>query len=88
MLSIPDNYRIFVHNTEQEREPRLGQEVDVRIVGVRDDGTVNGSMLPRKEERLTGDAETIFQLFKRSWWRMPFTDKSSPEEITGNVFDE
>lgn len=81
MLSIPDNYRVFIHNTEQEGEPRLGQEVDVRIVGVRDDGTVNGSMLPRIEERLTGDAETIFNYLNDAGGKMPFTDKSSPEEI-------
>lgn len=81
MLSIPENYRIFIHNTEQEQEPRLGQEVDVRIIGVRDDGTLNGSMLPRKEQRLGDDAETIFHYLNESGGRMPFTDKSTPEEI-------
>ena len=81
MLSVPENYRIFIHNTEQEREPRLGQEVDVRIIGVRDDGTVNGSMLPRKEERLGDDAEKIFDYLNDIGGRMPFWDKSSPEEI-------
>lgn len=81
MLSVPDNYRIFIHNTEQEKEPRLGQEVDVRIIGVREDGTVNGSMLPRKEERLGDDAEKIFAYLNEIGGRMPFGDKSSPEEI-------
>ena len=81
MLSIPENYRIFVHNTEQEKEPRLGQEIDVRIIDVHDDGTLNGSMLPRKEERLGDDAETVFSYLNDVGGRMPFTDKSSPEEI-------
>lgn len=81
MLSVPENYRIFIHNTEQEKEPRLGEEVDVRIIGVRDDGTVNGSMLPRKEERLGDDAEKIFAYLNEIGGRMPFGDKSSPEEI-------
>jgi uncharacterized protein len=81
MLSIPENYRIFVHNTEQEGEPRLGQEVDVRVVEVHDDGTMNGSMLPRVEERLTGDAEILFDYLQKVGGRMPFTDKSTPDEI-------
>jgi hypothetical protein len=81
MLSIPENYRIFIHNTEQEGEPRLGQEVDIRIIGVRDDGTLNGSMLPRKEERLGDDAETVLRHLNDAGGRMQFTDKSSPDEI-------
>ena len=81
LLSVPENYRIFVHNSEQEREPRLGQEIDVRIIGIRDDGTLNGSMLPRKEERLGDDAETLLRYLNDVGGRMPFTDKSTPEEI-------
>lgn len=81
MLTIPENHRIFVHNTEQEGEPRLGQEVPVRVIEVHDDGTLNGSMLPRVEERLTGDAEVLFNYLTDVGGKMPFTDKSSPEEI-------
>lgn len=81
MLSIPDNHRIFIHNTEQASEPRLGQEVDVRIIAVHEDGTLNGSMLPRKEERLGDDAEIILRYLDEIGGRMPFTDKSSPDEI-------
>lgn len=81
MLSIPDNYRIFIHNTEQEKEPRLGQLVDVRIVDVHDDGTVNGSMLPRTEQRMTGDAAIIYDYLTNAGGKMAYTDKSSPEEI-------
>jgi len=81
MLSVPENYRIFVHNTEQEKEPRLGQEVEVRVIEVHDNGTLNGSMIPRVEERMSGDAETVLNYLNDVGGRMPFTDKSSPEEI-------
>ncbi len=81
MLSIPDNYRIFIHNTEQEKEPRLGQEVDVRVIEVHDNGTLNGSMIPRVEERMTGDAAIVLTYLNDAGGRMPFTDKSSPDEI-------
>lgn len=81
-LSIPENYRIFVHNSERVQEPRLGEEVDIRIIDVRDDGTLNGSLLPRKEERLGDDAETVYQYLTEVGGKMPFSDKSTPEEIS------
>ncbi|MDS9472151.1 S1 RNA-binding domain-containing protein [Sporosarcina pasteurii] len=81
MLTIPENYRVFVHESEQKAEPRLGEEVTVRIIDVHSDGTLNGSMLPRVEERLSGDAEVIFTYLTDVGGKMPFTDKSSPEEI-------
>jgi len=81
LMSIPENFRVFVHNTEQEKEPRLGQEVNVRIVDVHDDGTVNASMLPRAAERMSGDAGKIMDHLIEEGGKMPFTDKSAPEEI-------
>lgn len=81
MLSVPENHRIFIHNTEQLSEPRLGQEVEVRIIDVHEDGTLNGSMLPRKEERLGDDADIVLHYLNDVGGRMPFTDKSSPDEI-------
>jgi len=81
MLSVPEMHRIFVHETERKEEPRLGEEKTVRIIGVKDDGTLNGSLLPRKQERLLDDAEEIMRYLEQSGGKMPFTDKSSPDEI-------
>lgn len=81
LLSTPENYRIFVHHSEMTNEPRLGQEVEVRVIGVKEDGSVNGSMLPRKQERISDDAEEVFRYLIEVGGKMPFTDKSSPDEI-------
>lgn len=81
MLSVPEMYRIFIHETEREEEPRLGEEKTVRIIDVKDDGTLNGSLLPRKQERLSDDADEIMRYLEESGGKMPFTDKSSPDEI-------
>lgn len=86
MLTIPENYRIFVHESEQKAEPRLGEEVVVRVIDVHNDGTLNGSLLPRIEERLSGDAEVVYTYLMDIGGKMPFTDKSSPEEIK-EMFD-
>lgn len=86
LLGTDIPYRIFVHHTEMEAEPRLGEEVEVRIIGVKEDGTMNGSMLPRKHERLSKDAEKIYDYLQSVGGKMPFCDHSSPEEIN-EMFD-
>ncbi len=82
LLGTEEPYRIFVHNTEMQGEPRLGQEVEVRVIAVKEDGSLNGSLLPRKHERLGYDAEAVYAYLQSVGGKMPFGDKSSPEEIT------
>lgn len=86
LLGTDIPYRIFVHNSEMKGEPRLGQDVTVRIIDVKEDGSLNGSLLPRKHERLGEDAEKIFAYLESVGGKMPFGDKSSPEEIQ-EMFD-
>ncbi len=81
LLGVDKPYRIFVHETERDAEPRLGQDVSVRIIEVKEDGTLNASMKPRVYERLTEDAEQIFKYLEEVGGQMPFSDKSSPDEI-------
>ena len=81
LLGVEKPYRIFVHNSEMKAEPRLGQDVSVRIIDVKEDGSMNGSFLPRKHERLGEDAEKIFAYLESVGGKMPFGDKSSPEEV-------
>ena len=42
---------------------------------------MNGSLLPRKHERLSDDAEQVLAYLQDVGGRMPFGDKSSPDEI-------
>lgn len=65
-----------------EAEPRLGEEVEVRVIAVKEDSSLNGSLLPRKHERLGQDAEAVFAYLQSVGGKMPFGDKSAPEEIT------
>lgn len=82
LLGVEIPYRIFVHNSEMESEPRLGQDVTIRVIAVKEDGSLNGSLLPRKHERLSTDAEQILEYLQSVGGKMPFGDKSTPEEIT------
>jgi len=80
-ITVPEGYRMFVHHTEQMAEPRLGEDVEIRVIGVKEDGSLNGSMLPRKQERMMDDSEKLYRYLQDMGGKMPFTDKSSPDEI-------
>lgn len=86
LIGVEVPYRIFVHESEMKEEPRLGQDVQVRIIDIKDDGSLNGSMLPRKHERLGEDADKILAYLESVGGKMPFGDKSTPEEIQ-EMFD-
>ncbi|WP_010307335.1 CvfB family protein [Kurthia senegalensis] len=86
LLGVEQPYRIFVHETERDEEPRFGSDVTVRIIEVKEDGTLNASMKPRVYERLSADAEQIFAYLTEVGGKMPFGDKSSPDEIK-DMFD-
>lgn len=81
-LITEDYYIGFIHPSERYMEPRLGQVVDGRVIGVRPDGVLNLSLKPRSHEVISDDAAMILVFLERSGEkRIPFTDKSSPEEI-------
>ncbi|MBI5975438.1 CvfB family protein [Staphylococcus canis] len=80
-LLSEDGYKIFVHESERKTEPRLGEAVEVRIIGFNEKGELNGSFLPFAHERLDDDGETIFNLLVEYDGELPFWDKSSPEAI-------
>lgn len=72
----------FVHPSQREREPRLGEYVNGRIIGLREDGVVYLSLLPRAYEVLDEDAAMLLEILKRAEDHMiPFNDKSNPDDI-------
>lgn len=80
-LLSKDGYKIFVHESERKSEPRLGELVNVRIIGHNEKGELNGSFLPLSHERLDEDGQIIFDLLVEYNGELPFWDKSSPEAI-------
>jgi len=81
-VSLEDGYMGFIHPNERDEEPRLGQKVDGRIIGLREDGVLYVSLMPRAHEALDEDASMIYEVLKRSDdGRIPYHDKSDPEAI-------
>ena len=80
---ITDDYYLgFIHPSEREVEPRLGEVVKARVIGVKDDGTLNLSTRPRAYEAISDDSQMILMALQHtSAKQLTFTDKSSPDEI-------
>lgn len=81
-LITDDLYLGFIHPSERYREPRLGEVVEARVIGVRPDGALNMSLKPRAHEVINDDAAMILTMLQRKDdHRLPLWDKSSPEDI-------
>ncbi|WLR43366.1 S1-like domain-containing RNA-binding protein [Bacillus carboniphilus] len=74
-------FRCFIHHSEQLKEPRLGQMIEGRVIDVKEDGSLNVSLIPRSHEKMDKDSETILRYLHSKNGSMPFSDKSDPIDI-------
>lgn len=82
-FALTDDFHIgFIHPTERDAEPRLGEQVEARVIGVSPHGMLNLSLKPRAHEALEDDAQMIMALLEKSpTSSLPYTDKSNPDDI-------
>lgn len=77
-----DFYIGFIHPNERTDEPRLGETVKGRVIGVRPDGVLNLSLRQRAHEAIGDDAQMLLALLEQSAAKfLPYHDKSDPEDI-------
>lgn len=78
----PEGYSGFIHESERPVEPRLGQVIEARVIGVRTDGGLNLSMNPRAHEAIDDDAKMLIALLEKMPNNfLPLHDKSDPDDI-------
>lgn len=80
---LPDNNMLgFIHPNELFSVPRVGQELQVRVIGFRkEDRSINLSAKPRAYEMLDADSQMILAYLQSMGGKMAFNDKSNPDEI-------
>lgn len=80
---ITDDYCLgFIHPSERDQEPRLGQRVSARVIGLSSHGSLNLSLKPRAYQAIGEDAQMLLEMLRRTPdHTLPFTDKSDPEAI-------
>ncbi|KKK35653.1 S1 RNA-binding protein [Salinicoccus sediminis] len=80
-LLTDDGRKVFVHESEREEEPRLGELKKFRVIGINDEGEINGSFLKQAYKKMDDDSERILDYLTKNGGSMPLNDKSSPEDI-------
>ncbi|WP_242361114.1 S1 RNA-binding domain-containing protein [Limosilactobacillus antri] len=80
---ITDDYQLgFIHPSERDQEPRLGQRVKARVIGLSSHGSLNLSLKPRAYQAIDEDAAMILTMLKHDLnHRLPYTDKTAPQVI-------
>ncbi len=80
---ITDDYHLgFIHPDEREVEPRLGEAVHGRVIGIGQGGILNISLRPRGYETIDDDAQMILAVLRRQPNHvMHFSDKSDAAAI-------
>lgn len=78
-----DDYRLgFVHESEREDEPHLGQKVSGRVIGRMQDGRLSVSLRPFAFVEIEDDAKMLMAVLQQSPQRsFIYHDKSDPAEI-------
>lgn len=86
-LCITDGgHSAFLHESETLDTPRLGQVLQARIIGVREDGGLNLSVKPRAYEALDDDAGMIQAILRKvPGHYLPLHDKSDPASIQAQL---
>lgn len=73
-----EKYIVFIDHKEIKERPKVGAEVVARVTYVREDGRLNASLKPQKEEARLFDADLILEELKKRGGKLPYNDDSSP----------
>ena len=85
-LITDERYIGFIHRSEVPGGfLDFGQKVTGRVAYVREDGRLNISLRPQKEEARLADADLILSLLQKRKGSMPYGD-DTPAEIIKDVF--
>lgn len=76
-----EGYRCFIHESERKQEPRLGEYVEGRVIDIKEDGSLNISLMPFRQERMSDDSQVIYNYLLNRGGAMPYSDKTPPEDI-------
>lgn len=76
-----EGYLGFIHENEFKEKIRLGEEIEGRVIDVKNNNEINMSLIPQKEIAITDDSELIINYLNDNDGKMPLCDKSTPEEI-------
>lgn len=82
LLFGPEKYILFLHNDETfGRKIDYGTELTARVTFVREDGRINISLRPLKQDAMQDDAQTILDFLHERKGSMPYSDDTNADII-------
>lgn len=80
-VAVEDHYQGLVPRREIHSRLAVGDELELRVTEVREDGKLNLSMGRPAYQQMEEDSEKVYQTILSYDGVLPFTDKASPELI-------
>ena len=80
-VAINNEYGGLVYQNEVFTKLCIGQKMKAYIKHIREDGKIDVTIQPPEGEHVTRVADRIFQILRESGGKLPYSDKSSSEEI-------
>lgn len=81
LVAVDNQYYGLIPESEQYRDIKPGETVEVRITRVREDCKLDLSPRKLSHEQMEGDAGLILEKIKEKGGSLPLNDKSSPTDI-------
>ncbi len=80
-VAVDHKYHGLIQTKELTRDLRIGEEVEARVLSVREDGKLNLSLRKKGYIQMDIDGEKIMEKLKANEGFLPYHDKSDPELI-------
>ncbi len=84
MIAVDGKYLGMIHEKELFRPLHIGDEVEVRVNQIKEDGKLSLSLKDAPRMQIDKDGELIYNKLVKNKGRLPFNDDSNPEEIKKN----
>lgn len=81
LIAVDNKYRGLIPSSQYFEKIEVGQEIEARVVRVRDDGKLDLATREVAYKQMDNDAEMILKKIERYDGLLPLNDKSNPEEI-------
>lgn len=80
-VAVDNQYSALIPKKEFYGELHIGDTVNARVTGVKEDGKLDLSIREKAYLQIGADAERVMQVIESFDGALPFTDKASPEVI-------
>lgn len=80
-VAVDDQYSGLIPKNELYRSVHVGDEVEGRVLNIREDGKMDLSIRRPAYLQMDVDSDIIMRRIEQSDGILPFTDKASPEQI-------